>query len=144
MLTRTTKAIWQVRSVREQIKELSGQPGGPLPLVWQVLDKKANDALGSERADEPEQNAVALDPVNRKVSALYRDVDSADASPTAAQQAALAAVRGEFSRAFEHWNAVIETDIPELNRVLKQANRTEIRLNEKPEAEGTEYDEDLE
>ena len=144
MLTRTTKAIWQVRSVREQIKELSGQPGGPLPLVWQVLDKKANDALGSEHADEPEQNAVALDPVNRKVSALYRDVDSADASPTAAQQAALAAVRGEFSRAFEHWNAVIETDIPELNRVLKQANRTEIRLNEKPEAEGTEYDEDLE
>jgi hypothetical protein len=140
MLTRSTKAIRQARSAREQIEKLSEQPGGPLPVAWQVLNKKASDALGSE---QPDENAVALDPVNRKVSALYRDLDSADAAPTAAQQAALAAIRSEFSRVLERWNAVLE-DISALNRVLNQANRPEIRLNEKPSTDTAEYDEDLE
>jgi hypothetical protein len=122
MLTRTTKAIRQARSVREQIDKL--------PVSRQVLDKKISDALGSE---PPDENAVALDPVNRKVSALYRDLDGADAAPTAAQQAALAALRSEFSRALERWNAVLQ-DISGLN----------IRLDEKPTTDGAEYDEDLE
>jgi hypothetical protein len=95
-----------------------------------VLDKKVSDALGSE---QPDENAGALDPVNRKVSALYLDVDSADAAPTAAQQAALAVIRSDFSRALERWNAVIE-DISGLN----------IRLDEKPSTDSAEYDEDLE
>jgi hypothetical protein len=130
MLARSTKAIRQARSVREQIEKLSSQPGGPLPVARRVLDKKVSDALGSE---QPDENAGALDPVNRKVSALYLDVDSADAAPTAAQQAALAVIRSDFSRALERWNAVIE-DISGLN----------IRLDEKPSTDSAEYDEDLE
>jgi hypothetical protein len=122
MLTRSTRAIRQARSVREQIDKLSSQPGGPLPVAWEVLDKKTSDALSS-----------VLDPVNRKISALYSAVDSADAPPTAAQQAALAAVRSDFSRALERWNAVRE-DVSGLN----------IRLDEKPSTDSAEYDEDLE
>jgi hypothetical protein len=123
MLTRTTKAIRQARSVREQI--------GKLPVSRQVLDKKIGDALGSE---PPDENAAALDPVNRKISALYRDVDSADAAPTAAQQAAFTELRSDFSRALDRWNAVMED-------VSKHPG---IRLDEKPSTDSAEYDEDLE
>ena len=137
MLTRSTEAIRQARSVKQQIERLSRPPGA-------ALDKRINDVLGEAHEDEPEENEIALDPVNRKVSALYRDVDSADAAPTVAQQAALATLHREFSRALARWHSVIETDISAFNRVLNAAKLPEILLNEKPAPGSDEYEDDLE
>ena len=146
MLTRSTEAILQARSVRQQIEKLSHRsaPGTPLPVAWEVLDQKINDALGKREADEFGETQVALEPVNRRVSKLYADVDGADTAPTAAQQAAMAAVRGELTRSIERWKAVMETDIAAINRVLNRASLPEIRLNEKAALDVDEYEDDLE
>jgi photosystem II stability/assembly factor-like uncharacterized protein len=142
MLTRSTGAIRQAGSVREQIEKLSHQrqPSAPLPVAYEVLESKVSDALGHAQAGEQAANDVALNPVNGKISGLYRELDSADAAPTAAQQAALAVIRGEFARVMDRWKAVVETDISAFNRALNQAHLPEIRLNAKPAKESGEYE----
>jgi hypothetical protein len=82
--------------------------------------------------------------VNRQVSALYGDVDSADAAPTAAQIAAMAVIRADFSGAEARWRALRSTEIPALNRELNSAKLLEIHIDEKLAPSEDDDDQDLE
>ena len=130
MLTRSTEAIRQTRAVQEQIEKLLRQTSGSTHDSLEALGKKIE--------------AVPLNQVNRQVSALYGDVDSADAAPTAAQTAAMAVLRSNFSNAEQRWHALRATEIAALNEELKRAKLPEIRVDEKLAPSEDDDDQDLE
>jgi len=130
MLTRSTEAIRQARAVQEQIEKLLRETSGSMYDSLKAIGKKIE--------------AIELTRVNRQVSALHGDVDSADAAPTAAQIAAMAVIRADFSGAEARWRALRSAEIPALNRELNSAKLPEIRIDEKLAPSEDDDDQDLE
>jgi photosystem II stability/assembly factor-like uncharacterized protein len=130
MLTRSAEAIRQARAVQEQIEKLLQQASGSIHDSLEAIERKIK--------------AVSLAQVNRQVSALYGDLDSADAAPTAAQIAAMAVIHADFSSTVERWSALQTTGIPALNRELNPAKLPEIRIDEKLAPSEDDDDQDLE
>jgi len=127
MLTRGTEAIRQTRAVQEQIEKLLRETSGSMHDSLEAVGKKIE--------------AIELTRVNRQVSALYGDVDSADAAPTAAQIAAMAVIRADFSGTEARWRALRSTEIPALNRELNSAKLREIHIDQKlPPSEDDDQD----
>ena len=126
MITRSAEAIHQARAAQEQIEKLTHDASGPLVEQLAALQKKIQAALAGGPAE------TTLTTVNGQVSALYGDVDSADAAPTAAQVAAMDKIGRDFPGVMASWSKLTATDITELNRQLKAAKLPEIQLNAKP------------
>jgi len=126
MMTRSAEAIHQARAVQEQIEKLTHDASGPVAEQLAALQKKIQAAL----AGGPAETTLAT--VNGQASALYGDVDSADAAPTAAQVAAMDKIGRDFPGVMTSWSKLTATDITELNRQLKAAKLPEIQLNAKP------------
>ena len=142
LLTRSTEAVHEARSVSEQIEKLSRDAGESVRQSLTALDKSLKAVLGSGGAPAPKEPTLAQ--VNGQVSGLYGDVAGVDAAPTAAQLTAVTTARANSSSALARWNALKKTEIPALNRELHRAGLAEIRLNEKPAQEQEEEDQDLE
>jgi hypothetical protein len=64
---------------------------------------------------------------------LFNDIEVADAAPTAATKAAVAALETKVGPMMDAWQKLLESDLPVLNQELKQAGLPEI----KTEAEHT-------
>jgi len=145
ILTRSTEAVEQGRSVREQLRKLSESAKGPAADAVTTFDKKVDTLLGARvRTLGPPsaEAAPTLRRVNSQASTLYTDVDSADAAPTVAQSTAADAVAHDFSTVIAAWTDLRNTDLPALNRQLQGAGLPVVRLEVKPQAE--EESEDLE
>jgi hypothetical protein len=136
IMTRSAEAIHQARAAQEQIEKLTHDATGPLAEQLAALQKKIQAALAGGPAE------TTLMSVNSQASALYGDVDSADATPTAAEAAALDKIGRDFPGTMARWNKLTATDITELNRQLKAARLPEIQLNAKPPHDEEEEDSD--
>jgi hypothetical protein len=102
IISRTTEAIWQIRSAQEQIEKLAHDATGA------AAEQLAS--LGNKLKELP---LVAL---NGQAATLYGDIDSADGAPSPAQRAAVAKLTQDYPKALERWN--------ELVKELKAANIT--------------------
>lgn len=140
MMTRSTEAIWQARSVSEQIEKAAHGAKGPLADQLSALNKK----IKAELAAGPGATAATLALANRQATALYGDVDSADVAPNAAQMAAMAKIRGDFPVVMKRWSALTTTDLPALNRQLESASLPAVNLDVKAPQEDDADDSDLE
>jgi hypothetical protein len=58
---------------------------------------------------------------------LFNDVEVADAAPTAATKAAVAALETKVEPMTDAWQKLLESDLPALNQQLKQAGFSEIK-----------------
>ena len=58
---------------------------------------------------------------------LFNDIEVADAAPTAATKAAVAALETKVGPMTDAWQKLLETDLPALNQQLKQAGFSEIK-----------------
>jgi hypothetical protein len=110
VMTGTTKLILEARAVQEQVDKLRHDATGLLGEHVAAFDKKLKAALG------------ALQPLNMQASMLYGSLDSADAAPTAAQNAALAKLAVDLPKAIDVWTKLKAADLQALNRELKSAN----------------------
>jgi hypothetical protein len=145
LITRSTEAIWEARSVAGQVGKLIPQATGTVAEKLKALDKEIQLLLtASEEFPAPGPIQISLKRVNDRVSALYSAIDSADAAPTLAQGAAMAQIRREFSGATTRWSEVKTTNVAALNGVLGSAKFPEIRLELKPSHEEDADDSDLE
>jgi photosystem II stability/assembly factor-like uncharacterized protein len=143
ILTRSTEAIRQIRAVEEQVEKVSHDASEPVRESLEEVEKKLKAVMGRGNAEVPGGN-VALSRLNTQVAALYADVDSADAAPTAAQVEAIAKMRSDFSRTMNLWSGLKATDFASLNRKLTATNLPKIRFNLQPTHEEDEDDQDLE
>jgi photosystem II stability/assembly factor-like uncharacterized protein len=145
MMTRSTVAIRQAQGVQEQVEKLKHQASGPLAEQLAALEKSVKAELGAPgRPFGPRSTEPTLTAVNGRASGLYGEIDGADAAPTAAQEAAMAGISGDFPAVMERWDKLATADVPALNRQLKAAKLPEIRLEAKAAHEEEADDSDLE
>jgi hypothetical protein len=118
------QALQQVRSLRAQIKALTGVPDSTKKTATE-LDAKAaaiegdEGGYGTRYMSTPEGRSLAR--LNGGLNALVSALDTADDAPTTQQSAMF----GELDKALEEqlsaWRQLASKDIPELNEQLKKA-----------------------
>jgi photosystem II stability/assembly factor-like uncharacterized protein len=128
LLTNSTKAVLEARSIREQIKTITPQASGSTKDSVQTLDAKLKALL-----DGPDKPALGsqiptLSRANGAAQTLYAEVDRADAAPTTAQTAAAVAAENDASALMKQWEQVKTSDLAALNAQLRDAHLPELKL----------------
>ena len=143
LLSETSKAVMQAGSIREPLQKLSQQASGPIRDAVQALQNKLAGVLGAPAGfAAPPADAVTLTRVNGQVATLYGQVWQVDAEPTSAQSEAIAIVEHDVSDVMQRWDALKTTDIPTLNRALREAKLPEVQVESNPHKEEAGMDEE--
>lgn len=137
-MNQSFEALAEVRSVREQLKELARAAGkGRLAEAIAALDKKAAELEGAAQSSfyglPPKgKQAENFSTLNQHFAGLLGVADSADAAPTTQATA----VFGELIEALEsllsRWKDAKEQDIPALNKQLKKAGLSAVEATRPP------------
>jgi photosystem II stability/assembly factor-like uncharacterized protein len=137
-LQKDYEALQQVRSLRAQLKALTGNATIAKPAA--ELDAKAATIEGEEGGfgarflSTPEGRSLTR--LNAGFNALVSALDTADAAPTTQQ----VAIFGELDKALEEqlsaWGQLKSKDIPALNEELKKAGLPQIDLQKPVPAAG--------
>jgi photosystem II stability/assembly factor-like uncharacterized protein len=134
LVTRSSEAVTQARSVREQLKKLSGQANGGLLEQINALDRKAAAILeGEQNGSSPEPPNRSLDVANNDTIALYKEIERADVAPTVAQVKATAELETDLGELMKHWDNVKVAELPRLNQQLNSGKLPAIRPDLPPE-----------
>ena len=136
MMSRSTVAVLQTRSAREQLEKLSGKTSPSLTETVDTLKRKIAilvDGPGDSEAGKPLQPTLSR--VNANVGAVYAEVDRADAAPPPAQLKARAEIERDFSAMMKQWDEIRTTSIPALNQRLDDAGLPKIVIEANPRAE---------
>jgi len=129
MMSNSTKAIREARSLREQLEKLSTTASGPLGEAAKELDKKVTALLqGAANSQTSAEPKPALTRTGGAIGNLYGAVGQADRAPTEAQVKAIAQVEGDFSSLMKEWEAIKSADLPAFNRKLHDAGQPEIQI----------------
>jgi photosystem II stability/assembly factor-like uncharacterized protein len=136
LMTSSSIAVAEARSLGEQLRKLSAQATGPLAEGTATLEKKATSLLGTGGGFlAPPNPASSLSRANGDAATLYTEVSRADAAPTRAQLNAAVEAEKAFGVASAQWKDLKAIDLPALNRQLKDAGLSEIRVESKAQAE---------
>jgi len=141
LLTTTSQAVMQARSISEQLDKISGQASGSTASAIEAFRKKLQ-ALRGSAMPEPNTEERTLRRVNGAASTLYDDVDRADAAPTAAQTEATATAEKDAAEILQRWAEFKKTNLPALNTALHGANLPEMHLEPMPKASADDADEE--
>jgi hypothetical protein len=143
MLTSSSEALMQARSVLDQLEKLSIQAKEPMSEAINNLQKKVTEILETaKKSPENGEEEVTLTKVNGAVSGLYGSGESADAAPTAAQTEAADKAGRDLSFVIKRWEQLKNVDLPALNRQLRNTSLPEISLEIVPEIDEEGRDEE--
>jgi photosystem II stability/assembly factor-like uncharacterized protein len=133
------EALEQVKSVREQLKDLrpKAQGKGKLAEAIAALDKQSAELEGATRSGffglppsgKEQENLSTL---NQQYSTLLAVADSADAAPTTQAVAAEKELDEQSAALRKKWSLLREREIPDLNRDLKKADLPKIDPKKPP------------
>jgi hypothetical protein len=141
VITNSTHIIQEARSLHEQLDKLSSDPNDSLATSFKDLDKKVSAILQGPSGGDGTQ--PSLTSVNGSASAVYAELDRADARPTWAQEEAASKIEKDSATAAKQWDNLKSQDLPALNRQLHATKRPEIRLEpskDSDEGEGQDID----
>jgi photosystem II stability/assembly factor-like uncharacterized protein len=142
LLTHSTQAVVEARSVRDQIKSVSAQASGSTKDSIQTFADKLDHILGGAAGAGTGAQTPTLTRVNGAANTLYADVGRADAAPTTAQAAAAATADHDASIVMKVWEEMKATDVPALNVQLREAHLLELKLEAPSEPGAGEGDEE--
>jgi hypothetical protein len=129
LMSRTSEAVVQAGSVREQLQKMSELHRNAASDSIQAFQKKLGAILGATAGFlAPLSAELTLARVNGQVGTLYGQVWQVDAEPTASQLQAATAVERDSSNVMRRWDAFKSTDLPAFNRELRGASLPEVRL----------------
>lgn len=132
-VTRSSDAVMQARSLREQIKKMFSSAKASLKTSLTGFDNNLSALLDGDNGPENEEKAPALKSTNSDLIALYKAVGSADVAPTVAQVGASKKAQADLTALLSRWKELKSTQLLELNSQLKQAGLPELRVNLPPE-----------
>jgi photosystem II stability/assembly factor-like uncharacterized protein len=143
LLSQTSQAVLQARSIRDPLQKLSQQATGPVRDSVQAFQNKLAAILGAPAGFlAPPANEITLTRVNGQVAVLYGQVWQVDAEPTVSQSEASAATENDTMDVMKRWDALRTSDLPALNRVLGGANLPEVKIDADPHKEEGGMDEE--
>lgn len=125
MMTRSSQAVLQARSVGKQLRPLSAQASSPTSESIKAMEKKVSAVLGTPESVGREST---LERLNNDVITLYGYADRPDAAPSPAIVEATNKIERELSAVTKQWEELETTDLPGLNRQLRGANLPEVRV----------------
>jgi len=140
IMTETAQVLRQGGSIRAQLEKLSSSS---TKESIEAFQKKLTDLLGAPGGFlAPPSQEVTLSRVNGQADTLYAQVWQADAEPTAAQMAVGVATERDSSDVLKRWNDFKNTDLPALNRVLRESKVPEVKLEADLHQEESQVDEE--
>ena len=143
LLSQTSKAVTQAGSIREPLQELSGQATGTARESVQAFQNKLTALLGAPAGfAAPPTEEVTLTRVNGQVAILYGQVWQADSEPTTTQSEAVASTEHNALDVMKRWDALKTSDLPALNRELREAKLPEVQIELDPHKDDSGMDEE--
>jgi FtsZ-binding cell division protein ZapB len=132
IITQTTQALLQANSIRSQLEKLS-QSNEATKNALAGFQKKLTALVGAPAGFlAPPSPEATLSRVNGEASTLYQQSWSVDAEPTSAQMEALDATERAATDLLKRWTDLKNTSVPELNRVLRESQAPEVRIEDHP------------
>jgi hypothetical protein len=143
IMTDTAQALRQGGSIRSQLEKLNAQANASTKEGIETFQKKLTALLGAAGGFfAPPSPEVTLGRVSGEAGTLYMQVWQADAEPTSAQMEALAATEHDGADVLKRWNDFKNTDLPGLNRVLRDSKVPEVKLEADLHPEESQVDEE--
>ena len=143
ILNESTHALLQGGSLRTQIEKLAGQNNAAAKDALDAFSKKLNAMLGGGGGFfAPPSQEVTLARVNGEAATLYQLIWQPDAEPTAAEMEAASTAERDRTDVMKRWNYFKSTDLPALNRMLRDAKIPEVRLEPDPRQDEPQVDEE--
>ncbi|MFZ0803572.1 MAG: glycoside hydrolase [Terriglobales bacterium] len=142
LLTGSTKAVVEARSIRDQVKAILPQASGAIKDSIQTFADKLKVVLDGPEKPAPGSQGPSLSRVNGAADTLYAEVGSADAAPTTAQSAAAAAAEHDAPIVMKQWEEMKASDLAALNVQLRGAHLPELKLELHSDAGPGEGDEE--
>jgi hypothetical protein len=143
VMSASAQAQLQGGSLRAQLEKLGAQTGAPVTDAVAALDKKLTALLGVPGGFfAPPSTEVTLGRMNGQAATLYQQVWQADAEPTSSQLEAIAATEHASADVLQRWTEFKNTDLPALNRVLRESKVPEIQLEANAHQEDPQVDEE--
>jgi photosystem II stability/assembly factor-like uncharacterized protein len=124
-LDSSSRALLEARSLRAQIKDLTGHASGVLNDRIQSLDHHLGDLL--EPADAGGAAPAGLASVNGDFATLYAQITGADAAPTVVQVAETDRCLMEWQALKERWQQLRKDEVTSLNKELAQASLSTLK-----------------
>jgi photosystem II stability/assembly factor-like uncharacterized protein len=123
-LDRDSQALEQVKSLREQLKQIRSNPQAqPLAAALEKLDAalaKLESSPGRQTQFGPAL-APSLEELNGRLAAVYAAIDSADAAPTEPQSAAAEEQQKLLDGLLQQWQQLQSSEVAPLNRQLQSS-----------------------
>ncbi len=127
IMSDSTQALHQGGSIRSQLAKLTAQGNAQVKASAAEFEKKINALLGTAGGFfAPPSPEVSLSRLNGQASGLYQQVWNVDAEPTSAQLQASGTLDHDREDVIRRWNEFKQTELPAMNRLLRQANIPEI------------------
>ena len=126
----STGALFEARSIRAQLKDLTPRADAGLAARIRSLDQRIAALL--EPADDGAAPARGLEHLNGDFATLYTQVTDADAAPTAAQVSETELALKDLSRIEAGWQDLRDRDVGELNRELLKVRLPRVRFDVEP------------
>jgi photosystem II stability/assembly factor-like uncharacterized protein len=143
LLSQTSRAVLQAGSIREPLQKLSQQATGTARDSVQAFQTKLTAVLGAPGGvPAPPADEANLTRVNGQIAILYGQVWQADAEPTSTQSEAVAATEHNAFDLMKRWTALKTSDLPALNRELREANLPEVQVESDPHQDDAGMDEE--
>jgi hypothetical protein len=140
LMTRTTQAVLQANSIRAQLQKLS--ESNPASKTAVAEFQKKLDALLGAQGGSPSSQETSLTRVSGDAGTLYQQIWTVDAEPTSSQIEALHTTEGASSELLKRWTEMKNSSVPELNRVLRESQAPEVRVEDHPAKIETSVDEE--
>jgi len=129
LMNESAEGLLQGVSIREQIEKLSAEANQQTKDAMQSLQKKLTALQGAAGGFfAPPSPEITLNRANGEAATLYQQIWQADAAPTSSQIEALTTAEHDCASAEKRWTEFKKTDLPALNRQLRDTNVPEIRL----------------
>ncbi|MFL6308013.1 MAG: WD40/YVTN/BNR-like repeat-containing protein [Candidatus Sulfotelmatobacter sp.] len=123
IMSESTQALRQGASIRSQLDKLTEKGNTQVKASAADFEKKLNALLGTAAGFfAPPSPEVSLSRLNGQASGLYQQVWHVDAEPTTAQLQASGTLDHDRDDVMRRWNEFKQTDLPAMNRLLRQAN----------------------
>ena len=141
LMTETAQALLQGGSIRSQLEKVNANASTKEAV--ETFQKKLTALLGAAGGFfAPPSQEVTLGRVNGQGGTLYMQVWQADAEPTAAQLESLSATERDSTDVMKRWNDFKNSDLPALNKMLRESNTPEVKLEADLHPEESQVDEE--